>query len=80
MAGCLRFSMRVYITVHHLVKGNIMGQVKKLFEQMVEVKFKQQEKEYELNEQEWAQYQAEFNAWLDNYEQSFGEAGKEGEL
>ena len=56
-----------------------MGQVKKLFEQMVEVKFKQQEKEYELNEQEWAQYQAEFNAWLDRYEQSFGIAGKEGE-
>ena len=57
-----------------------MGQIKKLFEEMVEVKFKSKEKEYELNDAEMAQYEAEFNAWLDDYEKSFGKAGKEGEL
>ena len=55
-----------------------MGKVKALVQEMVEAKFKSKEKEFELNEQEWAQYEAEFNAWLDKYEQSFGEAGKEG--
>lgn len=58
-----------------------MGKVKKLLETMVEgnyARFKHNPHEEELNEQEWAQYEAEFNAWLDKYEQSFGEAGKEG--
>lgn len=64
----------------YLVKGIIMGKVKALVQEIVEAKFKSKEKEFELNEQEWAQYEAEFNAWLDNYERSFGEAGKEGEL
>ena len=26
-----------------------------------------------LNQQDWAQYEAEFEAWLDAYEQSFGD-------
>lgn len=63
----------------YLVKGIIMGKVKALVQEIVEAKFKSKEKEFELNEQEWAQYEAEFNAWLDNYERSFGVAGKEGE-
>jgi hypothetical protein len=25
-----------------------------------------------VNQQDWAQYEAEFNAWLDKYEASFG--------
>lgn len=27
------------------------------------------------NDQDWAQYEAEFNAWLDAYEKSFGQGG-----
>ena len=27
---------------------------------------------YGLDEKEWAEYQKEFNAWLDDYESSFG--------
>ena len=56
-----------------------MGRIKDLFMQMEEQRFKSAEKDFEMSEQEWAQYNAEFNAWLDRYEQSFGIAGKEGE-
>jgi hypothetical protein len=56
-----------------------MGRVKDLFERTREARFRSAEKDFEMSQQEWAQYEAEFNAWLDRYEQSFGEAGKEGE-
>ena len=56
-----------------------MGRIKDLFMQMEEQRFKSAERDFEMSEQEWAQYNAEFNAWLDRYEQSFGIAGKEGE-
>jgi hypothetical protein len=56
-----------------------MGRIKDLFEQSKLQRFKSAEKDLEMTEQEWAQYEAEFNAWLDRYEQSYGIAGKEGE-
>jgi hypothetical protein len=56
-----------------------MGRIKDLFARTEEARFRSAEKDFEMSEQEWAQYSAEFNAWLDRYEQSFGEAGKEGE-
>lgn len=56
-----------------------MGRVKDLFIKTEEARFKSAERDFEMSEQEWAQYNAEFNAWLDRYEQSFGIAGKEGE-
>jgi hypothetical protein len=56
-----------------------MGRIKDLFEQSKLQRFKSAEKDFEMTQQEWAQYEAEFNAWLDKYEQSYGIAGKEGE-
>lgn len=56
-----------------------MGRIKDLFEQSKLQRFKSAEKDFEMSQQEWAQYEAEFNAWLDRYEQSYGIAGKEGE-
>jgi hypothetical protein len=56
-----------------------MGRVKDLFAKHQEARFKAAEKDFEMSQQEWAQYEAEFNAWLDRYEQSYGIAGKEGE-
>jgi hypothetical protein len=34
--------------------------------------FKRDPQEFHMNQQDWAQYEAEFNAWLDAYEASFG--------
>ena len=56
-----------------------MGRIKDLFARTEEARFKSAEKDFEMTQQEWAQYNAEFNAWLDAYEQSYGIAGKEGE-
>lgn len=56
-----------------------MGRIKDLFEQSKIQRFKSAEKDFEMSQQEWAQYEAEFNAWLDRYEQSYGIAGKDGE-
>ena len=53
-----------------------MGRIKDLFEQSKLQRFKSAEKDFEMSQQEWAQYEVEFNAWLDRYEQSFGESGK----
>jgi hypothetical protein len=56
-----------------------MGRIKDLFAKTEEARFRSAEKDLEMTQQEWAQYNAEFNAWLDAYEQSYGIAGKEGE-
>jgi hypothetical protein len=56
-----------------------MGRIKDYFAKCEEARFRSAEKDFEMTQQEWAQYNAEFNAWLDKYEQSYGIAGKEGE-
>jgi len=61
-----------------------MGRVKQLamneFEKYLAAREKQMKLDLAENDQDIAQYHAEFNAWLDAYEKSFGSAGKEGEL
>jgi hypothetical protein len=52
-----------------------MGKIKQAlieFEEQSYAQFKRSPKGEVLNQQDWAQYEAEFNAWLDAYEQSFG--------
>lgn len=34
--------------------------------------FKRDPQEFRMNQQDWAEYEKEFNAWLDAYEASFG--------
>lgn len=67
-----------------LIKENVMGRVKQLamseYEKYLATREKQMKLEFAENDQDIAQYHAEFNAWLDAYEKSFGSAGKEGEL
>ena len=57
-----------------------MGRVKQLaideFEKYLATREKQMKLEFAENDQDIAQYHAEFNAWLDAYEKSFGESGK----
>jgi hypothetical protein len=55
-----------------------MGKLKQAmieFEEQSYAQFKSTPKEEVLNQQDWAQYEAEFNAWLDAYEKSFGQQG-----
>jgi hypothetical protein len=52
-----------------------MGKIKQAlieFEEQGYSQFKSSPKGEVLNQQDWAQYEAEFNAWLDAYEKSFG--------
>ena len=52
-----------------------MGKLKQAlieFEEQSYSQFKSAPKGEVLNQQDWAQYEAEFNAWLDRYEKSFG--------
>ena len=57
-----------------------MGRVKQLamdeFEKYLATREKQMKLDFAENDQDIAQYHAEFNAWLDAYEKSFGESGK----
>jgi len=56
-----------------------MGKLKQAlieFEEQGYAQFKSSSKGEVLNQQDWAQYEAEFNAWLDAYEKSFGEQGE----
>lgn len=54
-----------------------MGRVKQLamdeFEKYLATREKQMKLDLAENDQDIAQYYAEFNAWLDQYEQSFGD-------
>ena len=34
--------------------------------------FKRDPQEFHMNQQDWAEYEKEFNAWLDAHEASFG--------
>lgn len=57
-----------------------MGKIKQAlieFEEQGYAQFKSTPKEEVLNQQDWAQYEAEFNAWLDDYEKSFGKQGEQ---
>ena len=57
-----------------------MGKIKQAlieFEEQGYSQFKSSPKGEVLNQQDWAQYEAEFNAWLDQYEKSFGEQGEQ---
>ena len=75
-----------YIAFHtpvkfvQLIKENVMGRVKQLamdeFEKYLATREKQMKLDFAENDQDIAQYHAEFNAWLDAYEKSFGESGK----
>jgi hypothetical protein len=57
-----------------------MGKLKQAlieFEEQGYAQFKSSPKGEVLNQQDWAQYEAEFNAWLDDYEKSFGVQGEQ---
>ena len=52
-----------------------MGKIKQAlieFDEQSYASFKNAPKGEVLNQQDWAEYEKEFNAWLDAYEASFG--------
>ena len=67
-----------------------MGRVKQLFNEYWEEKLAKAERhqrqleldlaQNDLSAEEWAQHEKDFNAWLDAYEQSFGNKDNNGRL